>query len=139
MQNYEVGDTVEHLDYKGDVQDTGVVTRIESVNEYTTVWCSWKYDARQRELSFPASNLQFRIKTKRQVDEITHDRISLIVDKLLNCLDKNQLLRVKLDSIPTSIITDLVYSQVQSELAEEQKKNDPEYQKYLELKEKFES
>lgn len=133
MQNYEVGDTVEQIDHKGAVEDTGVVTRIEGGKEHTIVWCLWEYDARQRELSFQASDLQFRIKTKRPSGEITKEMVTKVIQAMVDRIGPY----MEISHIPTT--ADFIYEFMVKEQKKQQQKNDPEYQKYLELKEKFES
>jgi hypothetical protein len=139
MQNYEVGDTVEHLDYKGDVQDIGVVTRIEGVKEHTIVWCSWQYDARQQELSFLDSDLLFRIKTKRPSGEITKEMVEQVLQTMFAYANSNGCQMIGTNAKTAELLITATYTRLQADLKEQQKKNDPEYQKYLELKEKFES
>jgi hypothetical protein len=131
MQNYEVGDTVEATDINGRVEDTGVVTRIEKEFDYDKVWCLWEND--DGELHFPSTSELFRIKTKRPSGEITKEMVTKVIEVMVNQIG----VYMQINHVPTT--SDFIYSIIAEEQKKQQQKNDPEYQKYLELKKKFES
>lgn len=141
MPNYEVGDTVEELDpATGVVVDAGVVTRVEKYSlEYQLpedvrkIYAKWEHDLRLPELSFSSDDPMFRNNTERKVEpEITLKTVTKVLDVLVDCVGSSFL--------PTTIsnCAEIVYQQIQKEQQELQRQNDPEYQKYLELKKKFE-
>lgn len=135
MPNYEVGDTVEELRPDGTVEDTGVVTKIEEYRGTTPVvykvWATWEVD--NRELNFPSNHDLFRIKVKRKVEpEITLETVSKVLEQYFDlnpaAVDK---------TIGKHVLITRVFYALQAKYEVDQKKNDPEYQKYLELKKKF--
>lgn len=137
MTNYEVGDTVEEINPDGEVEDTGVVTKIE---EYagispvvSKVWAMWENDP--RELNFPSDHPRFRIKVKRKVEpEITRVMVSKVLLKY-----RNRYTECGRHSMSQLIlIAEEIFQSLQSDQQELQRQKDPEYQKYLELKKKFE-
>lgn len=138
MPNYKVGDTVEALNEKGLVEDTGVVTKIE---EYAgtspvvdKVWVMWEVD--RVELHFPADHQRFRIKVKRKVEpEITLETVS----KVLLTYNKRDTERGRHGASQLMLIAEEIFQSLQADQQELQRQNDPEYQKYLELKKKFET
>lgn len=134
MTNYKVGDTVEALDSKGIVEDTGVVTKIEESYEVGVykIWVMWEIDG---ELLHSSSNYaNFRIKTKHSApQEISLETVSKVLEQYF---DSNPAAVDK--TIGKHVLITRVFYALQAKYEAEQKKHDPEYQKYLELKKKFE-
>lgn len=135
MPNYEVGDTVEELRPDGTVEDTGVVTKIEEYGGFSPVvyrvWATWENDL--GEFYFLSHHELFRIKVKRKVEpEITLETVSKVLEQYFDsnpaALDK---------TIGKHVLITRVFYALQAKYEVDQKKNDPEYQKYLELKKKF--
>ena len=142
MTNYEVGDTVEELDLTtGIVTDTGVVTKVQEYPKsyqypegVRKIWATWENDVRQEELSFVSDNPMFRIKTKHSApQEISLETVSKVLEQYF---DSNPAAVDK--TIGKHVLITRVFYALQAKYEAEQKKNDPEYQKYLELKKKFE-
>ncbi|ASJ79206.1 hypothetical protein P26059A_0054 [Curvibacter phage P26059A] len=138
MPNYEVGDIVEESSPDGKVGDTGVVTKIE---EYAgtspvvyKVWAMWEND--NRELNFPSNHHSYRIKTKRKVEpEITLKTVSKVLFKYSKYANQ----RGRFTSQHLMLVAEEIFQSLLAEQQELQRQNDPEYQKYLELKKKFET
>lgn len=138
MPNYEVGDTVEVLNADGKVTDVGVVTKIKDYSAYAPsineVWVAWEKE--QRVLPFYSDNNSFRNKVNRKVEpEITQK----IVYKVLLKYSKYDNQRGRFTSPQLMLVAEEIFQSLQAEQQELQRQNDPEYQKYLELKKKFET
>ena len=137
MTNYEVGDTVEALDSNGLVEDTGVVTKIEESYEVGVykIWAMWKIDG--EDLHFPSNHSRFRIKTKRSSDqEITLETVSKILAQYFDSYTVTSMYNPEQLQTVAKRVFDAMQAKQQEEL---QRQNDPEYQKYLLLKKKFET
>ena len=142
MTNYEVGDTVEELDLTtGIVTDTGVVTKVQEYPKsyqfsdgVRKIYAKWETDLQLPELSFYSDNPMFRIKTKHSApQEISLETVSKVLEQYF---DSNPTTVDK--TIGKHVLITRVFYALQAKYEAEQKKNDPEYQKYLELKKKFE-
>lgn len=142
MSNYEVGDTVEELDTgTGVVVDTGVVTRVEKYHkdyqmpeDVRKIYAKWENDLRLPELSFSSADPMFRNKVKRKVEpEITLETVS----KVLLTYSKRDTERGRHSTSQLMLIAEEIFQSLQADQQELQRQNDPEYQKYLELKKKF--
>ena len=135
MTNYKVGDTVEALNSQGLVEDTGVVTKIEQPYKeaaFYKIWATWENEA--GEMHFPSNNILFRIKTEHSApQEISLETVSKVLEQYF---DSNPAAVDK--TIGKHVLITRVFYALQAKYEAEQKKNDPEYQKYLELKKKFE-
>lgn len=133
MTNYEVGDTVEEFDEFGVVTDTGVVTQIKE-HYYSGVYQIWAmWEVVGTEMYFCSDEELFRIKTKRTpTPEITLETVTKVLEQYFDsnpdAVDK---------TIGKPVLIARVFYTLQAKHEIEQKKNDPEYQKYLELKKKF--
>ena len=138
MTNYEVGDTVEVINIDGDVLDTGVVTKIEEYGgtspEVFKVWAMWEVD--ECDTSFPSNHTLFRIKTRRLSDqEITLETVTKILAQYFDSYTVTSVYTLEqLQAVAKRVLDDM-----QAKQQELQRQNDPEYQKYLKLKKKFET
>lgn len=136
MPNYEVGDTVEEIRPDGTVKDTGVVTKIEEdrTDGVHEIWAMWEVE--KGELHFSSTHTLFRIKTKRPSDhKITLETVRKILFKLAS----TDRFRGIYTGPQLEKLAEEIFQSLQADQQELQRQNDPEYQKYLELKKKFET